>query len=393
MSAYGRNDPWRDPARETDPASDTDLANCECGGTDAGVSARTPIAAPRGRGTATNPANRVERLHVVLDSMAPTTDCDAPRPAVATQYLRDASRSVISRNDSPDVTFSASLNPYRGCEHGCVYCYARPTHEYLGFSAGLDFETRILAKNEAPRLLEQELQRSSWKPQTLGLSGVTDPYQPIESALRLTRACLKVLLAHRNPVIVITKNELVTRDIDLLARLAEHGAAAVAISVTTLDESIAGLMEPRASRPRRRLAAIRKLARAGIPVTVLVGPVVPGLTDYELPEILEASHAAGARSGGYIMLRLPGAVSGLFDAWLARNFPDRRNRVLRRIRSLRDGQLNDSRFKTRMRGEGPFAEQTAALYRLTCRRLGLSAGGAALSTAAFRRNPEQPGLF
>jgi DNA repair photolyase len=344
---------------------------------------------PHGRGAGSNPANRFETLEVELE-VQPWAESGR----VETRYLRDSSRSVISTNSSPDVGFEASLNPYRGCEHGCIYCYARPTHEYLGFSAGLDFESRILVKEDAPELLRRELASPRWEPKVLALSGVTDPYQPIERKLELTRRCLAVLAEARNPVGVVTKSALVTRDADHLAELAAHGAAAVAVSVTTLDGEFARRMEPRAPHPRERLKAIAELARSGVPAMVMVAPVVPALTDHEIPAILEAAAEAGATGAGYVMLRLPGAVSGLFEEWLATHFPDRKDKVLNRVRDLRGGRLNDPRFGSRMRGEGPFAEQVKALFQQAKRRYGLDRPRPELSTAAFRRPPgAQMGLF
>lgn len=343
----------------------------------------------KGRGAIGNPANRFEKIEVERDPEVPGPD------RVPTELLRDSSRSVLTKNDSPDVGFEYSLNPYRGCEHGCVYCYARPTHEYLGFSAGLDFETRILVKEDAPELLRNELSAPRWTPRVLAMSGVTDPYQPPERNLEITRRCLAVLAELRNPVAVITKNELVTRDVDHLGELAAHGAAAVSLSVTTLDGELARRMEPRASHPRDRLKAVERLAQAGIPVSVMVAPVVPGLTDHEIPRILEAAASAGARSAGYVVLRLPGAVSGLFEAWLEEHFPDRKDKVLNRVRSLRGGQLYDPRFGSRMRGEGLFAEQIQSTFQTFQRRYGLGGGFPELSTAAFRKPgvAEQLGLF
>jgi DNA repair photolyase len=353
-----------------------------------------PPAAPRGRGAAGNPRNRFERLHV--DRWDPDPEADhheAPPDRVETLLLKDSSRSIIATNDSPDIPFDASINPYRGCEHGCIYCYARPFHEYLGFSAGLDFETRILVKEDAPTLLERELSAPRWKPKLLALSGVTDPYQPVEKRLRVTRGCLEVLARFRNPVGVITKNALVTRDADLLAELAGYGAAAVTLSVTHLDPTLSARLEPRASSPRRRLAAVRELAAAGVPVGVNVAPVVPGLTDHELPAILEAAAEAGATHAGYTLLRLPGAVEGLFVEWLEAHYPERKEKVLERVRSMRGGRLNDPRFGHRFRGGGVFAEQVGALFETTCRRLGLERRPPRLSTAAFQRPGEQLGLF
>ena len=339
---------------------------------------REPI---HGRGSADNPANRFERLHYEPDPDLDPNEQPAPR----TQFLSDATRSIISSNDSRDVGFQFSLNPYRGCEHGCVYCYARPTHEYLGFSAGLDFETRIVVKEDAPALLRKELSAPKWTPQVLGLSGVTDPYQPIERRLQLTRRCLEVLAEFRNPVAMVTKNHLVTRDADLLGELAGHGAAAVFLSITTLDGALARVLEPRASQPTGRLAALSELRAAGIPVGVLVAPVIPGLNDHEIPSVLAAAAEAGAAYAGYVVLRLPYGVSDLFTAWLERNFPDRKEKVLGRIRDLRDGGLNDSQFGRRMRGQGILAEQIKALFTLGCKKAGIGGRGPQLSTAAFRR--------
>ena len=337
----------------------------------------------KNRGTADNPPSRFQRL--VYEPDPDAADDDAPSPR--TEFFRDSSRSVISRNDSSDVGFEASLNPYRGCEHGCVYCYARPTHEYFGLSPGLDFETKIFVKEDAPELLRRELSSRRWKPQVLALSGVTDPYQPIEGKFRLTRRCLEVLRDFRNPVQIITKNHLVRRDVDLLGELSTFDAAAVYLSVTTLRREVHKVLEPRTCHPERRLEAIQELSEAGIPVGVLVAPVIPGLTDHELPKIIERAAEAGARRGGYVMLRLPGAVRQLFEGWLEEHFPDRKNKVLDRIRSLRAGQLNDTRFGHRMRGEGIFADQVAELFRIACSRAGLERKPFELSSRHFR-NPK-----
>ena len=334
----------------------------------------------RGRGAPNNPPNRFEPLWYSRD---PEWN-DLEDPALETQFFRDTSRSIITYNDSPDVGFNASINPYRGCEHGCSYCYARPTHEYLGFSAGLDFESRILVKEDAPELLRRELSSPRWKPQVLAMSGVTDSYQPIERRLQLTRRCLQVLAECRNPVVIITKNHLVTRDVDILNKLAQYEAARVFLSVTTLDGGLSRVMEPRASHPLRRLAAIEMLSQAGVPTGVLVAPVIPGLTDHEVPSIITAAVQAGARAAGYVTLRLPHGVGPLFEQWLIQHFPDRKDKVLHRIRAIRGGQLNDPRFSSRMRGEGIFAEQIAALFALACRKAGIDGRGSALSTAAFR---------
>lgn len=335
----------------------------------------------RGRGTASNPPNRFAPLWHVRDPE--WTDPEDPAPT--TQFLHDTARSIITSNASPDVGFESSINPYRGCEHGCPYCYARPTHEYLGFSAGLDFETKILVKQDAPELLRRELASPRWQPRVLALSGVTDPYQPVERRLQLTRRCLAVLAECRNPVVIVTKNSLVTRDVDLLQELARHEAAAVFVSITTLDGHLARRLEPRAAQPARRLAAIAALARAGVPVGVLVAPVIPGLTDHEIPAIIAAAARLGAQQAGYGVLRLPHGVGALFEAWLAQHVPTKAGKILRRIRELHGGRLHDARFGLRMRGEGRVADHLAALFALACRKAGLHKRELRLSTAAFRR--------
>ncbi|MFO0983434.1 MAG: PA0069 family radical SAM protein [Planctomycetota bacterium] len=336
----------------------------------------------RGRGAADNPPPRFDTIAVEVD---PGAAPDAP----ATQFLRDRSRTIISLNDSPDIPFDASINPYRGCEHGCAYCYARPTHEYLGWSPGLDFETRILVKEDAPALLRRELAASRWQPRLLAISGVTDAYQPIERKLELTRRCLAVLAEFKNPVAIVTKNHLVARDVDLLQQLAQVDAAAVFLSITTLDDALCGVLEPRTSRPPARLAAIRELRAANVPVGVLVAPVIPALTDHALPAILAAAAAAGAQFAGYVVLRLPHGVRPLFERWLARHAPLKRAKVLGRLRDLRGGRLNDPRFGSRMTGEGAFAGEIAALFKLACRRAGIATQMPQLSTGAFRRPGER----
>ena len=347
----------------------------------------------KGRGAAENPPNRFERLAYSLDEESTEFE---ERP-VKTQYLRDSSRSIIAHNDSPDVGFDTSINPYRGCEHGCIYCYARPTHEYLGFSAGLDFETKILVKEDAPELLRQELASRRWKPQVVAISGVTDPYQPIERRLQITRRCLEVFAEFRNPVFIVTKNHLVTRDIDILQELARHNAAGVCVSVTTLNAELARVMEPRTSKPDDRLKAIESLAAAGVPTGVMVAPVVPGLTDHEMISIVSAAAQAGARHAGYVVMRLPYAVKELFETWLERHFPDRKKKILSHIHDLRGGQLNDPRFGTRMTGEGAFATQISSMFKLACKKAEISGRGPQLSTGAFQRPPNtldpQLGLF
>lgn len=343
-----------------------------------------------GRGAAFNPRNRFSNAEYIAE---PLEDGDEAAPHPRTAFIHDDSQSIISHNNSPDVGFEASINVYRGCEHGCAYCFARPTHEYLGFSAGLDFETKIVVKDKAPELLRKELSKKSWKPQVLAMSAVTDCYQPIERRLQLTRRCLAVLAEFRNPVALITKNHLITRDKDLLAELARHGAAHVNISVTTLDGELAKKLEPRASPPSRRLAAIEELSAAGIPVRVLMAPVIPGLTDHEMPKLLQACADAGARDAGFVPLRLPWAVAPLFEAWLEQHRPGHKEKVLGRIRDMRGGRLNDSRWKTRMRGEGFFAEQMRALFHVAKRKAGLLDRLPELSTTAFRVPTDQMELF
>lgn len=342
-----------------------------------------------GRGASANPKNRFESVERVPDAVEAD---DGEWPLPVTQFLPDASKSVISRNDSPDVGFDASVNPYRGCEHGCAYCYARPTHEYLGFSAGLDFETKIMVKHDAPELLRRELSKRSWTPRTIAMSGVTDCYQPIERKLRLTRRCLEVLAEFRNPIVIVTKNALVTRDTDVLSELARYHAAAVVVSMTTLDPDLCGDLEPRTSRPAKRLAAIAALAKAGIPTGVNVAPVIPGLNEPEIPRIVQAAADAGATFAGLVPLRLPYAVAPLFEAWLDARRPGMKDKVLHRIRELRGGKLNDPNFGSRMDGQGPFADQIHALFRMACKRAGLT-GWPELSTTAFRRPGAQPSLF
>lgn len=328
-----------------------------------------------------NPANRFERLSLERDA-----DWDPDQdPAPATRFYQDHSQSIISHNDSPDIPFDVSLNPYRGCEHGCAYCYARPTHEYLGFSAGLDFESRIMVKQNAAELLLKALSAPGWKPQWLAMSGVTDPYQPVERKLQVTRRCLEVLAKVRHPVGLITKNHLVTRDIDLLAELARFNAVAVNLSISTLDTELAAALEPRASQPRMRLDAVRRLAQAGIPVGVLTAPIIPGLTDHELPALLKAAAEAGARWAGKVVLRLPYAVAPMFESWLEQHRPLQKEKVLSRIRDIRGGKLNNADFGSRMRGEGLFAEQIGQMFRVARERAGLEAHPPELSTDHFRR--------
>jgi DNA repair photolyase len=346
--------------------------------------------ATRGRGATVNPPNRFEALHYESDGEC---DFDDGQRNTETRFFLDPSQSIISYNDSPDLGFDSSLNPYRGCEHGCAYCYARPTHEYLGFSAGLDFETRILVKTKAADLLRSELGRKTWKPQCLVLSGVTDAYQPIERKLKITRQCLRVLADFRNPTSIVTKNHLVTRDRDYLRELADFDACGVTISVTSLDSDLARILEPRASLPSYRLEAVAALREAGIPVGVNVAPIIPGLNDHEMPNILKAAASAGAQFAAYTVIRLPLTVAPVFVAWLEAHFPERKEKILGRIRSMRGGKLNRSTFGSRMRGEGPVAEEIRQLFQVSRHRFGLDRARIELSTSAFRRvTPGQPEL-
>jgi DNA repair photolyase len=344
----------------------------------------------KGRGASWNPQNRFEKLEYVVDEDAHVEENpDVPR----TIYLRDPTRTIIATNDSPDIGFDASINPYRGCEHGCIYCYARPSHEYLGFSAGLDFETKILVKEDAPVLLREELNAKKWEPKVIVISGVTDPYQPIERRLGITRGCLEVLAEFRNPVGLITKNHLVTRDADILGDMAQWNGVRAFVSITTLDPNVQRLMEPRTSSPELRLDALAKLSDAGVPVGVMVAPIVPGLTDHEMPAILAAAKKAGAKWAGFVVLRLPWAVAPLFEQWLGEHFPDRKEKVLNRVRDLREGKLYDAKWGVRGRGTGIFAEQIQALFDVSCRRLGLNEEDRDLSTSEFRRRTAQGLLF
>jgi len=349
-----------------------------------------PTAPLPGRGSSNNPPNRFERLH-----LEPDPDCPADeRPHPHTQFYFDATESLLTPNDSPDIPFGVGMNVYRGCEHGCAYCYARPFHEYLGWSSGLDFESKILVKLRAPELLRRELSSPRWTPQPISMSGVTDCYQPAERQFRLTRQCLEIFAEFRNPVGLVTKSFLVTRDRDLFAELARWRCLSVAVSVTTLDAELAGRLEPRAARPEHRLRAIRLLADAGVPVSAMVAPIIPGLTDHEVPAILDAVAAAGAKRAGYVILRLPWAVKDIFSAWLEAHVPTKKDRVLSRVRALRGGRLNASAWGARMRGEGIFAEQIHDLFAAAARRAGLNREPLASSTDQFRRpGGEQLNLF
>jgi DNA repair photolyase len=354
-----------------------------------------PTPAIHGRGASWSPANRFEKLHVDLgDADVVQPDSEHQEKPRVTEYYRDATKTIIARNQSPDVGFETSINPYRGCEHGCIYCFARPTHEYLGFSAGLDFESKIMVKPDAPQLLEMELSSPKWKPQVLMLSGVTDPYQPVERKLKITRRCLEVLAKFKNPVALITKNRLITRDIDLLSQLATDQAVAVNISVTSLDPNLQRVLEPRTSSPAARLDAVAQVRAAGIPVGVMVAPIIPGLTDHEIPAIVAACAKAGAQFAGYTIIRLPWAIAPLFERWLEEHFPDRKEKILSRVREIRGGtgRLNDPNWGSRIKGQGIFAEQVRNMFEVACRRHGMG-DRPELSTAAFRRPLTQLALL
>jgi DNA repair photolyase len=334
-----------------------------------------------GRGANLNPPNRFERLHLSPDPDLPPEEQASPR----TQFFDDGSESLLTKNNSPDVGFAYGLNVYRGCEHGCAYCFARPYHEYLGWSSGLDFETKILVKKRAPELLRRELSSRRWQAQPVAMSGATDCYQPAERQFRLTRQCLEVFAEFRHPVFIITKNALVTRDLDLLRELARYHCVGVHVSVTTLDAELGGKLEPRASRPAARLRAIRELAEAGIPVGVMVAPVIPGLTDHEVPAILAAAAEAGAKRAGHVLVRLPHAVKDVFLQWLDDHAPTKKARIVDRLMTLHGGKLYDSDWGKRMRGEGIFAEQLQELFKVASRRAGLNQDDFGLSTEHFRR--------
>jgi DNA repair photolyase len=345
----------------------------------------------QGRGASFNPGNRFEQLHI--DELEEDREAPDEKRKISTIYYHDTTRSIFAKNDSPDVPFTFSVNPYRGCEHGCIYCYARPSHEYLGFSAGLDFESKIMVKNDAPQLLDAALRSPSFEPQVVSLSGNTDCYQPIERKLKLTRACLEVFLKYRNPVGIVTKSAMITRDLDVLQELAKYKCVAVHMSITTVDPDVASRMEPRAPTPAKRLDALEQLATAGIPVGVNAAPIVPGLTDEELPEIVRQAAERGARSAAYILMRLPYSVKELFVEWVHREFPLRAQKILNRIRDVRGGNLSDPRFHSRMSGEGEFADTIGILFDAACRKYGLNQDEETrLSTEYFLR-PGQISLF
>lgn len=344
-----------------------------------------PVKKHTGRGAVVAPVGRFERTHVEQDwEQLETTEAEyLQERRVPTEFLPDESQTIIAHNDSPDVGFSWSVNPYRGCEHGCAYCYARPTHEYLGLSGGIDFETKIYVKHRAAELLRQELAQPSWRGEPLAFSGVTDCYQPAERKFRLTRGCLEVASEAAQAVSIVTKNALITRDMDVLTEMARRRLVNVYISVTTLDAELARKLEPRTSAPAARLRTIETLTAAGVPVGVLVAPLIPGLNDGHAPGVLAAAGAAGAISAGYVLLRLPYSVRPVFEAWLDAYAPDARPRVEALVRATRRGKMNGSEFGTRMRGQGPYAEQISALFRVFRRKHGLDRRLPELDTSQF----------
>jgi DNA repair photolyase len=345
-----------------------------------------PSLARPGRGATTNPAIRFETQASVPcdDGWGSLEACFGELPPLETVLIRDNSRTAIARNTSPDIGFDRSINPYRGCEHGCVYCFARPTHAYLGYSPGLDFETKLLFKPEVASLLERELRRPSYKPKPITLGSNTDPYQPVERRLKLTRQVLEVLLRFRHPVSIVTKSASIVRDLDILGELAAHRLVHVFLSVTTLDPALARVMEPRASAPALRLRAVAALKEAGVPVGVLAAPMIPGLNDAELEAILKAAAEAGASRAGYVLLRLPLELREMFEAWLREHMPQRANHVLSLIRQMRGGALNDATFGQRFVGTGPYAELLSQRFERAARQLGLNARQSEIDVTQFR---------
>lgn len=341
----------------------------------------------KGRGAQINPDNRFLKIHLETDLEQVEHDEEylAERRTHKTEYFSDDAKSILSENNSPDIPFRFSLNPYRGCAHGCAYCYARPSHEYLGLSAGIDFESKIFVKQHAAELLRQQLDKPSWQPQSVMMSGITDCYQPAERQFLITRKCIEVAAEYHQPLSIITKNSLVTRDIDLLSEMAKKNLARVAISVTSLDQSLTRVLEPRSSSPAARLRTVRELSEAGIPVTVMLAPIIPGLNDSEIPAILEAAKEHGAKHAGYILVRLPLTVRPVFLEWLERHFPTKRERIESLIRGTREGQYNQSQFGQRMRGTGDYADHLINTFRLFNGRFGLNRQHPPLDTTQFRR--------
>ncbi len=341
----------------------------------------------KGRGAQANLPNRFEKLHI--EYLPPEGSQDNENEfydsQITTVFFKDYSKSVVTKNDSPDLYFDYSFNPYRGCEHGCIYCYARPSHEYLGFSSGIDFETKIMVKENSPALLEEFFNKKNYKPEIIMFSGNTDCYQPIERKLQLTRKCLEVCLKFGNPVSIITKNFLVVRDIDIITELAKKNLVSVMLTITSLDKDLTSKMEPRTSTPERRLKAIEEIAKNKIPVGVMIAPVIPGLNDEEIPEIVREGAICGAVFAGYTILRLPYSVKDLFIDWLNREFPDRVNKILNRIKDIRGGKLNENEFRKRFKGEGEFAEAIRNLFIISCRKNNINLKKIELTTEHFKK--------
>ncbi|PTM98422.1 PA0069 family radical SAM protein [Mycoplana dimorpha] len=359
------------------PANTADIADALM--TQSGL--RIDIDRRRGRGAGLNFSGRFEQQS--RERFDDGWESLEDLPPFKTEVQVEKPRSIISRNESPDIPFDRSVNPYRGCEHGCIYCFARPTHAFMGLSAGLDFESRLFAKPNAPRLLERELSKPGYRPRVIAIGTNTDPYQPIEKEWGIMRQILEVLEAANHPVSIVTKSALVMRDVDILSRMAARGLAWVGLSVTTLDRKLARSMEPRAATPARRLEAMRTLSDAGVPVSVMAAPIIPGLTDHELERILESGKTAGAQEASYVLLRLPLEVSPLFRDWLLREYPDRYRHVMSLIRSMRGGKDYDAEFGKRMKGAGPYAWQIARRFELAAKRLKLNRVRRSLSTELF----------
>jgi DNA repair photolyase len=337
----------------------------------------------RGRGAQSNASGRYEPLaRIAFDDGWRSFE---ELPPFKTQVTVDATRKIVTRNDSPDIGFDRSINPYRGCEHGCIYCFARPTHAYLGLSPGLDFESKLFVKPEAADLLERELSAASYQPRVIAIGTNTDPYQPIERRYKVMRRILEVLDRAGHPVGIVTKSALVLRDLDILARMAERGLAKVALSVTTMDAELARKMEPRAATPMRRLETLRRLSQAGVPTTVMVAPVIPALNDMEIERILDAAHAAGVREAGYVLLRLPLELRDLFREWLKANYPHREEHVFKLIRDMRGGKDYDAAWGKRMKGTGPYAWMIGRRFEMACEKLGMNETKSKLNTEHFRR--------
>jgi DNA repair photolyase len=350
----------------------------------------------KSRGAGLNTPNRFEPFYIDYndENLEEYFDDSEDTKKIKTQFFTDNSKSILAKNDSPDLGFSYSINPYRGCEHGCIYCYARPTHEFLGFSAGLDFETKIMVKHDAAKLLEEAFSKKSWVPQSIMFSGNTDCYQPVERKLNITRSCLEVFLKFRNPLGMITKNALIQKDIPLIKELAELNLVSVTISITTLKRDLSRKLEPRTSVPMKRMETIYKLSQAGVPVGVNVAPIIPGLNDEEIPAILKEASENGAKHAGRTIVRLPYSVKELFTDWITRNYPEKASKILTRIKDVRNGELSSHEFGTRMRGEGKYAEHIHDLFKKSCHRYGLNKERTIIRTDLFRRiTPGQEELF